>query len=102
MKRIMVRYKVKVDRAIENENYITGVFEQLKREQPSGLRYAALKLDDGVTFVHIVSHDDAQGANPLRELAAFKAFTAGIRDRCEEAPSTTDLEEVGSYRFFGA
>jgi len=99
MKRVMVRYKVKADRAIENENYITAVFEQLKREQPAGLRYASFKLADGVTFVHVVAYEDPQGANPLPDLAAFKAFTADIRDRCEEAPVATDLEEVGSYRF---
>lgn len=102
MKRVMVRYKVKADRASENENYIANVFEQLRREQPGGLHYASFKLADGVTFVHIVSYQDAQGANPLRELAAFKAFTADIRDRCEEAPAATDLDEVASYRFWGA
>jgi len=41
MKRVMVRYKVKADRAAENESYIAKVFEQLKREKPSGLRYAS-------------------------------------------------------------
>ena len=55
MKRVMVRYKVKADRATENERYIASVFEQLKREQPPGLRYASFKLGDGVSFVHIAS-----------------------------------------------
>ena len=101
MKRMMVRYKVKADRAAENEHYISNVFEQLKREQPAGLRYATFKFDDGVSFVHIVSHETADGSNPLGELAAFKAFTAEVRDRCEEPPVTADLHEIGSYRFFG-
>jgi hypothetical protein len=101
MKRMMVRYKVKADRAAENESYIASVFEQLKREQPPGLRYASFKLDDGVSFMHIVSVEAADGSNPLRELSAFKAFTAEIQDRCEEPPVAVDLNEVGSYRFFG-
>jgi hypothetical protein len=41
MKPVMVRYKVKADRAAENERYIAKVFEQLGREKPSGLHYAA-------------------------------------------------------------
>ena len=102
MKRLMVRYKVKADRATENERYITGVFEQLKREKPSGLRYAAFKLDDGVSFVHIVSVEAADGSNPLNDLSAFKAFTAGIGERCEEAPVAVDLQAVGAYAVFGA
>jgi len=101
MKRVMVRYKVKADRAAENENYISKVFEQLKNDRPSGLRYASFKLNDGVSFVHIVSIDAPDGSNPLGELSAFKAFTTQIKDRCEEPPVAVDLKEVGSYRFFG-
>ena len=101
MKRMMVRYKVKADRVAENERYVTNVFEQLNREKPPGLRYATFKLDDGVSFVHIVSHEATDGSNALTELSAFNAFTAGMRDRCEEPPVATDLQEVGSYAFFG-
>jgi hypothetical protein len=101
MKRLMVRYKVKPDRAAENESFIGNVFEQLKRERPLGLRYASFKLGDGVSFVHIVSLEAADGSNPLGELPAFKAFTADIDNRCEEPPVVANLNEVGSYNFFG-
>src|SRR4051794_28747058 len=101
MKRLMVRYKVKADRAAENERYITAVYEQLARERPSGLRYATFKLDDGVSFVHIASHEGTDGTNPLAELSAFKAFTDQIRDRCDEPPVAVELHDVGSYEFFG-
>ena len=102
MKQTMVRYKVKADRVAENERYITSVFEQLKREKPPGLHYASFKLDDGVSFMHIVSVETADGSNPLVALSAFKAFTADIRDRCEEPPVAVELQEVGSYAVFGA
>jgi hypothetical protein len=100
MKRVMVRYKIKPGRAAENERYITKVFEQLHRDRPPGLHYASFKLPDGVSFVHIVSHEAADGTDPLRELPAFQAFTAGIKDRCEDPPVAAVLEEVGSYGFF--
>lgn len=101
MKRVMVRYKIKAGRAAENEGYIERVFEQLERDKPSGLRYATFKLGDGVSFVHIVSLEAADGSDPLRELPAFKAFTAEIMDRCEDPPVAVELKEVGSYGFFG-
>ncbi len=101
MRRIMVRYKVKADKAAENVAYIDKVFEQLKREQPSGLRYASFKQPDGVSFVHLVSLETPDGSNPLGELQAFKDFTAKIRERCDEPPVPAELTEVGSYRFFG-
>lgn len=100
MKRVMVRYKVKPDRAAENERYIREVFAQLERERPAGIRYASFKLDDGLGFVHIASIETADGGNPLVALSAFKDFAAQIQDRCDEPPVTTPLTELGSYRVF--
>ena len=102
MKRVMVRYKVKADRAGENETFIKAVFEQLRRESPAGLRYASFKQPDCVSFVHIASIETTDGSNPLGETAAFKAFTAEIKARCDEPPVAVELNEVGSYQFFGA
>lgn len=101
MKRMMIRYKVKADRAAENERYIEKVFRELERERPVGLRYASFKLADGVSFVHLVSLEAADGANPLGVLPAFKDFTAQITERCDEAPVAVELNEVGAYRFLG-
>lgn len=101
MKQMMVRYTVKPERAAENEMYVKQVFEQLHREQPAGLRYATFKLADGVSFMHLVSVETADGSNPLRELTMFKAFTTEIQDRCAEPPVTVDLQNVGAYAWFG-
>jgi hypothetical protein len=101
MKRTLIRYKVKLDRAAENERYINAVFEQLHRDRPSGLRYASFKLNDGVSFVHIVSLETTDGSDPLWELLAFQAFVADVKDRCEEPPVAVELHKVGSYAFFG-
>lgn len=99
MKRIMVRYKVKAERAAENEAYARKVYEELHKTSPAGIRYATFKLEDGVSFVHIASIE-TEGPNPLTQIAAFKAFQEGIRDRCEEPPVAVDLTEVGSYHVF--
>jgi hypothetical protein len=95
MRRVMVRYKVKPDQAARNEELVRAVYEELRRTAPEGLRYATFKLDDGVTFVHL-SDSDAD-YNPLSEVEAFKAFQAGVLERCEEPPVVSDLSEVGSY-----
>lgn len=101
MKRILVRYKVKSDKAEENESYIRKVFEELRQTAPEGLRYASFKLDDGLSFVHIASIETNDGNNPLGQLEAFQKFQEGIRDRCEEPPVAVDLNDIGNYRLFG-
>lgn len=102
MKTVLVRYKIKADRAADNVAFITKVFEQLEREKPAGLRYASFRQADGVSFVHLAMLEAADGNNPLGQLAAFKAFTAEIKDRCEEPPVPVELTAVGAYRLFGA
>ena len=101
MKRIMVRYKVKPDQAGENQQYVEQVFAELQRTSPPGLRYATFKQKDGVSFVHVASIETESGDNPLQRLPAFQAFQVGIKERCDEQPVVIELDEVGSYRFFG-
>jgi hypothetical protein len=100
MRRVMVRYKVKPDKAAENERLVRAVYDELGRTEPDGLRYATFKLDDGVSFVHVATTED--GHNPLPELEAFREFQREIRERCDEPPVVHTLHEVGSYRQGGA
>ena len=95
MRQVMVRYKVKPDRAAENEELVRAVYEELHRTQPDGLRYATFKLDDGVGFVQVSQSED--GRNPLSDVEAFARFQEGIGDRCEEGPVVAQLREIGSF-----
>ena len=99
MKHVMVRYKVKSERAAENEELVRAVYAELHATEPSGLRYATFQLDDGVSFVHLASRERADGPSPLSDLPAFKRFQEKIDDRCEEGPVVTEIREIGSYRF---
>ena len=97
MRTVMVRYKVKPESAAENERLIGKVFEQLARDKPAGVRYQVFKLGDGVSFMHVSSSAAGKEGNPLTQLDAFKAFTAGIKERCEEPPVTVEMQPIGAY-----
>jgi len=100
-RRTLVRYTVKPGRGPENAEAVERVFAELARAAPAGLRYAAFRDDTGLSFVHLVSHEEAAGTDPLRALPAFQAFRAGLADRCESHPIVTPLHAIGSYRIFG-
>ena len=93
----MIRYKTRQESADENERLIRDVFAELAEQQPPGLHYAAFRLDDGVSFLHIAVIDGA--TNPLSASAAFGKFQAGIQDRCVEGPAAADAAIAGSYQF---
>jgi hypothetical protein len=95
MTRVMVRYKVKPEQVARNEELVRAVYAELHRDDPNGLRYATFKLPDGVTFVHLA---DTNGeGTPLTGLAAFQAFQADLRERCDEPPVLSELSKVGSF-----
>ncbi|HVW26733.1 MAG TPA: hypothetical protein VHC69_15300 [Polyangiaceae bacterium] len=94
---VLVRYRVKPERVAEHEALIARVFAELAEKRPEGIRYGAFKRADGVSFVHfaLVTAD----ANPLDQIAAFKAFGERIKERCDEPPEVVDLAAVGTYGF---
>jgi hypothetical protein len=100
MRRVMVRYTVKPGQAERNEELVRAVYHELDERSPDGLRYATFRLDDGLSFVH-VAEVEGEG-NPLAQLPAFKAFTAGIGERCDEPPVSSALTEIGSFRLFSS
>ena len=101
MKHVIVRYKVKPERAAENEELVRAVYAELHQTRPTGLHYATFQLDDGVSFVHLAANDTEDGRSPLSEVQAFKRFQENIDDRCEEGPVVSSVREIGSYRLFG-
>ena len=95
MKRTLVRYKTKPEQAQLNEQLVENVFQELREKSPRGVRYLALKLNDG-TFVHLAFVED--DATPVSALAAFRAFQSGITERCVEQPQAAAATVVGNYR----
>jgi hypothetical protein len=98
MKQVMVRYKVKPDRVQENERLVRAVYDELRRVEPAGLRYATYKLDDGVSFVHLAETEGDEESSPLQQLTAFQEFRRNLGDRTDEGPVVTELDQVGSFR----
>ena len=97
MKRTLIRYDTKPERAEENHRLIERVFQELQAKRPGGVRYMALRLDTG-TFVHFVGVDDANRSNPLSELDAFRLFQKAIRDRQVEPAQSSSATIIGNYR----
>jgi hypothetical protein len=101
MRTVVVRYETKPDRADENQRLVEKVFAELAELRPDNFRYATFRLEDGVTFVHIVT-ETGDGSNPmsLADVPAFAEFQKEIADRCAVQPVAQGATLVGSHRFF--
>jgi hypothetical protein len=100
VKRTVVRYKTKPERAADNARLIEKVFQELHANSSDGVRYLALQLNDG-TFVHFSMVEDEDGSSPLPRLEASQFFQSGIKERCVELPQASEASVVGSYRMLG-
>ena len=99
MKSIVVRYQAKPERADENQKLIEAVFADLEERQPDGFTYKVFRLEDGVSFIHVViEHDDVAEPDSLQDVPAFQAFVADIAERCDVPPLAMGATVVGGYR----
>src|SRR5580658_9425156 len=92
----VIRYTTRPECAEENARLVGEVYAELADQRPPGLQYATLRLDDGVSFVHIAVLDGE--VNPLSDSPAFAAFQAAIGDRLVTGPEPSDATVVGNYR----
>src|ERR1700730_18256320 len=94
MKRTVVRYKTKPEKAEDNARLIEKVFQELQAKAPDNVRYLALKLADG-TFIHFSMSETEDGVSPVTKLEAFRSFRKDIEARCVEPPQQNDTTIVG-------
>jgi hypothetical protein len=98
MKATVVRYTAKTEQADENQRLVAAVFADLVERKPRGFTYDVFRLEDGISFVHVVVELDVEESDSLQEVPAFQAFVAGVADRCEIPPVAMGATIVGSYR----
>jgi len=98
MKATVVRYRAKAERAAENQQLIEAVFAELEEQEPEGFTYKVFRLEDGVSFIHVVIEHDVDEPDSLQAVPAFQAFVADIGDRCEVPPVAMGATIVGGYR----
>jgi hypothetical protein len=95
---VVVSYTVRPEAVAEHVRLIEAIFEQLRAEQPGNVEYKVMRLDDGVSFVHVSTADTPDGSNPLPEMSAFQQFGHDAAARVATPPVPTAADIIGSYR----
>jgi hypothetical protein len=98
----LIRYKTKPDSAEENQRLVEKVYAELATRDPGGVRYATLRLEDGVTFIHIFMTDSDDAAGTLGGIVAFAEFQRELAQRCVEQPVAQAAAVIGSYRLLSS
>jgi hypothetical protein len=96
---LTVRAKVKEEHVADAEAAAKRMFAAIEREGLEGIRYASIKLDDGVTFLALLELEDGV-ENPLPALPEAQEFYASLPGWHAEPPEVGPGTVVGSYRLF--
>jgi hypothetical protein len=99
MSLLIIRAKIKPEYVAEVEAAATGVFAEVERAQPKGMRYAACRHSDSADFVILLGLEEGL-ENPLNALPAYREFLQRLKDWIAEPPRQDQLTVVGSYRLF--
>ncbi|MFZ0324914.1 MAG: hypothetical protein WAN48_12395 [Actinomycetes bacterium] len=95
---VVVTYQVRPEALAEHVSLIKAIFGQLDAEQPDDVEYKVVRLDDGVSFVHVSTADTPDGSNPLPAMAAFQQFSQDLGGRIAGPPTVMPAEIIGSYQ----
>ncbi|GAB1822636.1 hypothetical protein [Herbidospora sp. RD11066] len=91
----IIRYRIAdQEKAAENVRLVEAVFAELAAARPGGLTYQSYRLDDGLTFVHVVTTDDLPA---LLEFPAFRELTGTLGQRLDGVPVSEGATPVGFY-----
>jgi hypothetical protein len=97
---IVVQYRTTPEAADENERLVRDVYQELAAEGPAGFHYLTVRLEDGVSFVHVAIQDEGSD-NPLPSNPAFQRFQADLASRVSTGPTPASGTTIGSYGVLG-
>jgi quinol monooxygenase YgiN len=93
----MARYRVKADKRDEVVSVLEEFVKTVKEKEPSTLRYVAYRLEDGVSFVHIMYFKDEEAERRHREASYVKKFEKLLHPNCEEEPRFFSIVPVPAH-----
>ena len=96
---LMVTAKVKEENVADAQAAIDKLMQALEQAQPAGVRYAATRLSDGVTFLAFLELEPGQ-EHPLRTFPAYVELLENFEPWRAEPATAEHMTVLGSYRLF--
>jgi hypothetical protein len=96
---LMVTSKVKEENAADAQAAVDKLIKALEQAQPAGVRYAAARLSDGVTFLAFLELEPGQ-EHPLRTFPAYVELLENFQPWRAEPATAEHMTVLGSYRLF--
>jgi hypothetical protein len=96
---MMIRAQLKAESLSESEAAADKMFAAINAARPDGVKYASMRLADGVSAVVLLALDDPAD-NELQDIPEFREFQEQLPEWLAEPPIVEPLTVIGSYELF--
>jgi len=96
---MMIRAQLKAETVSEIDAAAEKMFSAIKAAQPGGVKYASLRLADGVSAVALLALEDPAD-NQLQAIPEFREFQEQLPEWLAEPPIVEPATVLGSYELF--
>jgi quinol monooxygenase YgiN len=96
---MMIRAKLKAESVSDVEAAAEKMFSAIDAARPGGVKYASMRLADGVSAVVFLALEDPAD-NQLEAIPEFREFQEQLPEWLAEPPIVEPLTVIGSYELF--
>jgi hypothetical protein len=96
---MMIRAKLKGESVSDVDAAAEKMFAAINAAQPGGVKYASMRLPDGVSAVAFLALEDPAD-NQLQAIPEFREFQEQLPEWLAEPPIVEPLTVIGSYDLF--
>ena len=93
----LARYRLKADKQDETVTILEEFVKAVKENEPNTLRYVVYRLEDGVSFVHIMYFKDEEAEQLHHGSNYVKKFTELLNPSCVDAPEFIKIAPVPAH-----
>ena len=93
----LARYRIKADKQDEMVSVVEEFVKTVKENEPNTLRYTAYRLEDGVSFVHIMYFKDEEAEQQHQGANYVKKFTELLNPNCVDEPEFVKIVPVPAH-----
>jgi quinol monooxygenase YgiN len=90
----LARYRVKADKQEQVVSIVEEFVKKVRDQESNTLRYTAYRLEDGVSFVHIMYFKDEEAEEHHRGTDYLKQFEKLLHPDCVEEPVFVTITPV--------
>jgi quinol monooxygenase YgiN len=93
----LARYRIKADKQDEMVAVLEEFVKTVKENEPNTLRYTAYRLEDGVSFIHIMYFKDEEAEQHHNSTSYLKKFAEILNPNCEQQPEFVTIAPVPAH-----